>query len=228
MAANKTIIMIAKSLRFNIQRRNDKFIMDEFTREPLSIKQLIHLNACRLYLNILHLSNVVKPDGISVNHNVLIGIKPVYPISKLKWLKQRNPSVKAWKLWNTIVKGLFNIQDNLTLAPFSRLGEWLYPVSQRNMTHQWYYSLSRQEFTTLDQGKITSYFTYSAYHDSMQINMDSKTELEYLYEDRIPVLLKNHCFRPHHQFKVTACISSSPSTLIKHINALPTWTRTLI
>ena len=122
MAANKTTIMIAKSLRFNIQRRNDKCIMDEFTREPLSVKQLIHFNACRLYLNILHLSNVVKPDGISVNHNFLIGIKPVYPISKLKWLKQHNPSVKAWKLWNTIVKGLFNIQDNLTLAPFSRLG----------------------------------------------------------------------------------------------------------
>ena len=58
--------------------------------------------------------------------------------------------------------------------------------------------------------------------------MDSKTELENLYEDGIPVLLKNDCFKPHHQFKVTACISSPPSILIKHINTLPTWTRTLI
>ena len=163
-----------------------------------SIKQLIHLNACRLYLNILHLSNVVKPDGISVNHDLLIGIKPVYPKSILKWPKQHNPSIKAWKWWNTIVKRVFNIKDNLTLALFSRLGEWLTPVSQRNMTHQWYYSPSRQEFTTLDQGKITSYFTDSAYHDSMQLNMYSKTELEDLYEDGIPVLLKNDCFKPLH------------------------------
>ena len=58
--------------------------MDEPTREPFSIKKLIHLNACRLYLNINQLSDIVNPDGISVNHNFLIGIKPVYPSSKLK------------------------------------------------------------------------------------------------------------------------------------------------
>ena len=190
--------MLAKSLRFNIQRRNDKCIMDELTREPFSIKQLIHLNACQLYLNIIHFSNNINPDGILVNLNFLIGIKSVYLSSKLKWPNQNYPSVKAWKLWNIIIKRVFNIHNNLTLAPFSRFGEWLTLVFQRNMTHQWYYSPSLQEFTTFDQGKITSYFTDAAYHDSMQLNMYSKTELEDLYEDGIPVLLKNDCFKPLH------------------------------
>ena len=58
--------------------------------------------------------------------------------------------------------------------------------------------------------------------------MDFKIEIEILYEDGFPVLLKNDCFKPLNKFKVTACISSPPSTLIKHINTLPKWIRTLI
>ena len=95
MAANKMTIMLAKSLRFNIQRRNDKYITDELTRELFSIKQLIHLNTCRFYLSVIHLSDIVNPDGISVNHNFLIGIKHVYPSSKLKFPNQNYPSVKS-------------------------------------------------------------------------------------------------------------------------------------
>ena len=53
--------------------------MDELTREPFSTKQLIHLNVCRIYLNIIHLSDIVYQDGIFINHNFLIGIKPAYP-----------------------------------------------------------------------------------------------------------------------------------------------------
>ena len=145
-------IMLANSLRFNIQRRNDKCIMDELTREPFSIKRLIQLNACRIYLSVIHLSNIVYPDSKTINHNFLIGIKPTWPSSKLEWSSQKYPSVKAWKLWNSIIKKVFNIQDNLTLGPFSRLGQWLAPESQRNMIHQWYYSPSRQEFTTSEPG----------------------------------------------------------------------------
>ena len=62
----------------------------------------------------------------------------------------------------------------------------------------------------------------------MQLNMDSKTELEDLYENGVPVLLKNDCCQPLSKFKVIAYISSPLSTLIKHINTLPKWTRTLI
>ena len=135
MATNKITMMLANSLHFNIQRRNDKCIMDVLTRELFSTKQLIHLNACRIYLNIIHLSDIVYPDDKSINHNFLIGIKPVYPSSNLEWPNQKYPSVNAWKLWNSIIKIVFNIQDNLTLGPFSRLGKWLTPASQRNMIH---------------------------------------------------------------------------------------------
>ena len=115
------IIMIVNSLRFNIQRRNDKYIMNELMRELFSIKTFIHLNACQIYLNIIHFSDIVYPDGKTINHNFLIGIKPTDPSSKFELPNQKYPSIKAWKMWNSINK-VFNIQDNLTLGPFSRLG----------------------------------------------------------------------------------------------------------
>ena len=108
--------------------------MDELTRGSSSHKQLIKINACRLYLNIIHLSDIVNPDRKTINNNFLIECKPDYPSSKLKWSHQKYPSVKAWKLWNTTIRKEFNIQDNLMLEVFSRLREWLAPESQRNMT----------------------------------------------------------------------------------------------
>ena len=109
--------------------------MDEFTREPFSIKQLTQLNACWIYLNIIHLSDIIYPDGKTLNHNFLIGIKATYPLSQLNQPSQKYSFVKAWKMWNSTIKKVFNVQDNLTLDPFSRLGEWLTPESQRNMIH---------------------------------------------------------------------------------------------
>ena len=100
--------------------------MNELTRGSSSHNQLIQSNACRLYLNVIHLSDIVNPDEK----------KPDYLSSKLKWLHQKYPSVKAWKLWNTKIRKEFNIQDNQMLKPFSLLGKWLAPESQRNMTDQ--------------------------------------------------------------------------------------------
>ena len=58
--------------------------------------------------------------------------------------------------------------------------------------------------------------------------MDSKTKIEELHEDGVPVILKNYHFKLLNKFNVTSCISSPPPTLSKHINSLPRWTRTLI
>ena len=94
MEKNKITIVLENTLQFNIQRRNDKSIMDELTRGPSTNNQLIQLNACRLYLNIIHLSDIVYPDGKTINNHFLIGCKPPYPSSKLKWPHQKYPLSK--------------------------------------------------------------------------------------------------------------------------------------
>ena len=202
--------------------------MDELTRGSSSLNQLIQINACRLYLNIIHLSDIVNPDGKTINNNFLIGCKPTYHSSKLNLPHQKYPFVKAWKLWNTILRKEFNVQDNLMLRPFSRLGKWLAPEFQRNMTHQWNYSPSKHELTIINPSYIISYFADKVDHESMTINMDSKTTIDKVHENGIPVILENYLFKPLNKFKVTFCILSPPTTLSKHINNLPKWARTLV
>ena len=58
--------------------------------------------------------------------------------------------------------------------------------------------------------------------------MDSQTKIEEVQEDRIPILFVSDTFKPLHKFKVISCIFIPPSTLPKHINTLPRWSRTLI
>ena len=62
----------------------------------------------------------------------------------------------------------------------------------------------------------------------MKLNLDSKTKIKVIYEDGMPVQLDNDRFTIYHKFKATACITSPPSTLSKHISILPEWKRTLI
>ena len=73
-----------------------------------------------------------------------------------------------------------------------------------------------------------SYFANKVDYESMTINMDSQTKIEELQEDRIHVLLESDNFKPLKKIKVTSCIFSPPSTLLKDINTLPRWSQTLI
>ena len=114
------------------------------------------------------------------------------------------------------------------LKPFSRLGEWLAPESQRNKTHQWNYSLSRHKITISNPSHMISYFADKVDHESMMINMDSRTTIDEVHKDGVPVILVKYLFKLLHKFKVTFCILSPPPTLSKHIINLPKWAKTLI
>ena len=87
-----------------MQRNNDKCIMDEILSSHLTKHKLIRLNACRLYLQITHLSDMTEGDGKTINKNVLTGPKPKYPRFVFKWPNQPSPSKQAWKIWNKYVR----------------------------------------------------------------------------------------------------------------------------
>ena len=75
---------------------------------------------------------------------------------------------------------------------------------------------------------MISYFVDKVNHESMMINMDSKTTIDELHEDGVPVILETYIFKLLNKFKVISCILFPPPTLSKHINNLPKWARTLI
>ena len=88
---------------------------------------------------------MIFPHGVNVNHKYLIGVKLEYPKTNLNWPSQNYSFIQAWNLWNKTVTKVFKLQNNNKLKPYSQLKEWLIPVSQRTISHQWYYSPSRQE-----------------------------------------------------------------------------------
>ena len=57
------------------QRRNDKGIMDKILRDYQIKIELIQTNACRIFLQINHLSTIILPYEKTINHNFLIGSK---------------------------------------------------------------------------------------------------------------------------------------------------------
>ena len=59
-----------------------------------------------------------------------------------------------------------------------------------NMTPQWNYSPSRHELTISNPSLTISHFVDKVDHESMMINMDSKTTIDELHEDGVPVILK--------------------------------------
>ena len=69
------------------------------------------------------------------------------------------------------------------------------------MTHWRNYPLSHQEVIISDPAKITSYFTNKVDYDSMKVNIYSKTEIEELYEDGVPVLLESDYFKPFNKLR---------------------------
>ena len=60
------------------------------------------------------------------------------------------------------------------------------------MTPQWNYSPSRHELTISNPSLTISHFVDKVDHESMMINMDSKTTIDELHEDGVPVILKKN------------------------------------
>ena len=63
MSIHKIKVVTEKFISLNMQRSNDKCIMDEILRLHLTKHKLIRINACRLYLQITHLSDMTEGDG---------------------------------------------------------------------------------------------------------------------------------------------------------------------
>ena len=68
MERNNIKITIKKYMSIEIQRRKDKCTVDEVLQSNFTKSKLIQVNACRLYLQILYLSDIIEPDGKTVNH----------------------------------------------------------------------------------------------------------------------------------------------------------------
>ena len=61
----------------HMPQKNDKSIMVKISKINLSKQSNIQINTCRLYLQVATLSDIVNPDGRTINNHFLEGNKPL-------------------------------------------------------------------------------------------------------------------------------------------------------
>jgi hypothetical protein len=80
-----------------LQRENDIMLMDFFMMLNFSPSQIKIINSCRLFLQVLTLSDITVEDGKSILPNCIQGLPSPDRISTLKWPTQLRPQIAAWK-----------------------------------------------------------------------------------------------------------------------------------
>jgi hypothetical protein len=118
-------------------RRNDMSLMDEFLKYNFSPQQLKHINNCRLFLQVILLSDIATADGQQILSTIRRGHKPIDRVSELHWPRQENPPELAWALWRIALE---HLSTNYKLH--KPLGDWLRAPHQR---WKWYKDITSDD-----------------------------------------------------------------------------------
>jgi hypothetical protein len=113
-------------------RQNDIALMDYFVSLRLKPKLLRVLNGCRIYLQVIYLSDICSADGSHILCPYKHGHRLPTRTSALDWPYQPKPPATAWKQWISTLQQ-FEANNKLTKC----LGNWV------NSSHQqWEHFLS--------------------------------------------------------------------------------------
>ena len=82
-----------------LQREGDITIMDMLIPSGHSKEVLEIMNACRLYLQVLYLSDIMTADGKTLPSWVSRPPQNYSSRSRLKWLYQVRPDQEKWDIW---------------------------------------------------------------------------------------------------------------------------------
>ena len=130
-----------------ISRINDHFIMDIFITITTNPTTLFRLNACRLALQVITLSDITTLDGTMVLPSIHTGQQTRK--SQLRWPQQQVPP-SWWSQWSSFLKSY--ITPLLSAHP---LGSW---VSQSHQTWLW----SKSDYHIYGPNSQTYVLTYTS------------------------------------------------------------------
>jgi len=94
-------------------RDNDTHIMDHFNRASYTKKKLQHLNACRLYLQVITLSNICDGHGSSILPAVMQGTQITSSTTTWAWPRQHRPPEQSWTHWRSALRNCFLLKHAL-------------------------------------------------------------------------------------------------------------------
>jgi len=101
-----------------LARASDQMLMDLVLQLNFDHSQLRQLNACRLYLQVLTVSDISTADGCHLLPSACNGNRDDHRISKLQWPNSVRPT--NWSAWNKLLQHI-GTGDRLSTP----LGQWL-------------------------------------------------------------------------------------------------------
>jgi hypothetical protein len=75
--------------------------MQTFQSKNASDKDLATLNRCRIFLQVISISDISLADGSALLSEVKEGRRPEGRRSRLEWPVQGPPSAQDWKIWRS-------------------------------------------------------------------------------------------------------------------------------
>ena len=120
-----------------LQRLHDACIMDVIQSSGIfSNSEICKLNYCRLYLNVVTLSDLTTIHGRQLDMNKLSGNHDL--LSSRTYgtaIYQERPSESSWKLWKK-ANALWSRPDGSLIQP---LGDWVLPLHKMRQRHPAYW-----------------------------------------------------------------------------------------
>jgi hypothetical protein len=114
----------------SLVRQHDNFLMEIFQSHNFSPIQLRHLNNCRIFLQVLTLSDITSADGKYILPTALKGERTQEQTSTLHWPRQDSPTELSWDLWRLALSHIST--HSKLLRP---LGPW---TGNPHQTWTWY------------------------------------------------------------------------------------------
>jgi len=112
-------------------RQNDIFMMEFFRKNGNQTKDMAALNRCRLFLQVIALSDIVSTNGKYILPQIKSNDLPTHRTSNLQWPFQANPSATDWAVWQYQLA--FLESNGQLIKP---LGQW-----NSNLHQQWHYKI---------------------------------------------------------------------------------------
>ena len=175
-------ISITNPWKYTPPRKNDQFLMDLLLPHIPSPSIHYALNACRIYLRILTLSDLVTLDGSSILPNILHGKQ--YRHSTLKWPHQEIPH-HWWSTWKLYITSYISPYISL-----HRLGSWISTPHQR---WQWFQlsptSIISHTYHTYSSTSSFRFPLYCTTNETLSTSLSSLPILDILHhQDSIRVI----------------------------------------
>ena len=133
LASIKCTVELTTTFVPPLQRQGDSFLMDHAISLDFNDTELCLVNACRLYLGVTLMSDIVTVDGKYLSLFAIDCSRDTHSRAKGLLPYQTNPSRKAWTIWKRLLLS-FTVSGSLKRL-HRPLGAWL--VTGLDTYRQW-------------------------------------------------------------------------------------------